>query len=60
MNKPVTPALFKEKMQRINEQSKADQELAHARADDLMVKVLQECGYHEGCEVFEEMDKWYA
>lgn len=32
----------------------------HARADELLCRVLIELGYHEGIVIYENMPKWYA
>lgn len=37
-----------------------DLEAGHASADELMLQVLGELGYNEGCQIFREADKWYA
>jgi hypothetical protein len=37
-----------------------DEEGAHVRADDLMIKCLYSLGYTEGVDTFIQMPKWYA
>lgn len=56
----MTPEEFAAEMARIARDAKGDPEAAHSYADKLMLKVLEQHGYGEGCAVFEKMDKWYA
>ena len=45
----------------MKEQTKNDDnETAHAEADDLLCRLLQELGYSEVVEVYEKVGKWYA
>lgn len=37
-----------------------DAEYNHSRADDLLVIMLRKLGYNELCDLYEEVDKWYA
>lgn len=37
-----------------------DVESAHANADDLMVELLRSLGFGSGCDVYDNMTKWYA
>ena len=37
-----------------------DNEIAHAEADDLLCKLLQELGYSEVVDEFKKVGKWYA
>jgi hypothetical protein len=58
--KKMTPAEFKRKMLEIADTVEVDQEQAHCEGDDLMIEVLRQHGYGEGCRVFNKMEKWYA
>lgn len=53
----MTPEEFHEAMIALET---GDTESDHAKADDLMCKVLKELGYIGGVKVFETMMKWYA
>lgn len=60
---PMTPEEFKKEMEFIASRTREDgydQEDRHRAADCLMMAVLEEHGYQDGCEVFEKMPKWYA
>ena len=60
---PMTPKDFKEKMAFIASRTIEDgydQEDRHRAADYLMMQVLEELGYREGCDVFDKMPKWYS
>jgi len=56
----MTPEEFKEKMASIVAGSGGDQEMAHIKMDDLMCDLLNELGYGEGVEVFQNYNKWHA
>ena len=56
----TTPDQFYIQMQKIREELGGDEEVAHARMDDLMCRVLAELGYRDGVGVFDKQDKWYA
>jgi len=56
----LTPEEFAVQMQKIRDTFGGDEEAAHARMDDLMVKVLVELGYRDGVAIFNKQDKWYA
>lgn len=60
----MTPEMFTDKMKAIINDSKNeivfDEEVAHARMDDLMCEVLVELGYEEGVRIFEETSKYYS
>lgn len=53
----MTPKEFHEAMIALEV---GDAESDHAKADDLMCKVLTELGYVDGVRVFETMKRWYA
>lgn len=55
----MTPEEFAERM-RAAARSKGDAEDHHMLADELMVELLRSLGYGEGCDIFEEMPRWYA
>ena len=42
------------------EETYADNELFHIKADELMCKLLIELGYGQGVEVFLDAPKWYS
>ena len=42
-----------------NKRGFVDTEVVHIDMDDLLVKVLRELGYGEGCDVFDGTEKWY-
>ena len=54
----MTPEDFARAMDEIA--NNIDPEDSHILADRLLVKVLIEHGYDEGCAIFESMPKWYA
>lgn len=59
----MTKEEFAKQMEKIAENLNNDiydEEVAHARADDLMIKCLYSLGYTEGVAIFEQMPKWYA
>ena len=61
LNKPMEPELFSAKMLSISDFAEnEDEEVAHMQADALLVEVLRAYGYDRGCDVFENMPKWYA
>lgn len=55
----MTPAEFADRMKRVSDECD-DTEIAHSIGDGLMLEILREAGYGEGCDIFEAMDKWYA
>ena len=57
---PTTPNQFRNEMRRIFKEEGADYEIAHAKMDNLMAKVLVELGYRDGIAVFDKQEKWYA
>lgn len=56
----MTPAEFKELMQKIMIESGYDKEADHENADDLLIECLRSLGYGEGCDIYEQIEKWYA
>ena len=60
MNDVITPGEFLEQMQEIANDPHYDNEIAHVRADGLMMRTLESLGYADGVEVFFKMPVWYA
>lgn len=57
----ITPAEFTLKMKEFaNMAEHEDEEIAHGKADELMTNTLAALGYKEGCDIFDDMPKWYA
>lgn len=57
----MTPKEFKAQMQAIfHEYHEHDAEVEHARADELMEKMLRALGYNEGMDIYDMMTRWYA
>ena len=56
----LTPEEFAAQMQKIRDTVGGDEEIAHARMDYLMARVLVELGYRDGVEIFNRQDKWYS
>lgn len=56
----MTPEEFSKKMQEIKDQLEDDEEVVHVKMDCLMCTVLEELGYGEGINIFEQTSKWYA
>lgn len=56
----MTPEEFAKRMEAWKSLAQGDPETAHSEADELMVKILSLLGYHEGCQSFITMRKWYA
>ena len=56
----TTPEEFAAQMQEIRDTIGGDEEVAHAKMDDLMAKVLVELGYRDGIAIFYKQGKWYA
>lgn len=54
----ITPEDFAKRMKEITEIE--DKEIAHKKADTLMIRVLMEIGYDDGAKLFHAMPKWYA
>lgn len=54
----MTPEEFKERMRLIKKIE--DEEERHIEADELMCKLLEAIGYHDGIKIFRDMDKMYA
>lgn len=55
----MTPAEFADEMRAIA-QLKGDIESSHAKADELMARVLEELGYGAGIRWFRDMERWYS
>ena len=61
LDKPMEPELFSAKMRTISDFAETDdEEEAHMQADALLIEVLRAYGYDKGCDIFENMPKWYA
>lgn len=60
----MTPEEFARGMDQItyyvNDEGWFDEEMAHVKADDLMMKVLTSLGYGEGVRIFDDMPKYYS
>lgn len=58
----ITPDEFTERMNYLKEHPglKNDKEAQHIVMDALMCEVLEQLGYAEGVEIFENTPKWYA
>lgn len=59
----MTKEEFKQKMKAIEEKfdnNIYDEEMAHIKADDLIIECLTSLGYIDGIVIFEQLPKWYA
>ena len=58
----ITPEEFAMKMQECSDLAvkHGEEETAHGTADQLMTDTLTALGYKEGCDIFDDMPKWYA
>lgn len=56
----MTPEEFKKEMQQIKDDYGDDREVVHVKMDELMCKVLVSLGYHEGVQIFNDTEMWYA
>ena len=56
----ITPAEFSLQMKELAKMTEEDEEIAHGKADQLMTDTLTALGYKEGCDIFDDMPKWYA
>lgn len=54
----ITPEMFAEQMRIFAADD--DEEIRHISADRLMIKVLEQLGFKEGTEIFNNMGKWYC
>lgn len=52
-----TPQAFAERMRKLTERDDWDER--HVAGDNLMMEFLRHFGYGEGCDIFNEMEKWY-
>lgn len=43
-----------------NECTAGDAEVNHVKADDLLIELLKEIGFHRTVKAFENVEKWYA
>ena len=55
---PITPDEFRVQMKEIANNGATDD--AHMEADQLMCTLLEELGYGQGVELFQNMYKWYS
>jgi len=55
--KTMSPAEFLDAMKQAA--AMYDTQHSHALADTFMCELLMRLGYHEGVEIFEQMEKWY-
>lgn len=60
----MTPEEFARKMNEItyhvDDEGYFDEEVAHVKADNLMMEVLASLGYGEGVHIFDDMPKYYS
>ena len=58
----LTPEEFAQKMQQVHDKydGSKDREAPHVEMDELMLTLLTDLGYGEGCKIFTKEDKWYA
>lgn len=49
---------YSERMKDVNK--RADIEVEHVQADDLLCELLVKLGYHKTVEEFKKIEKWYA
>ena len=59
----MTKEEFKQKMKAIEEKfdnDVYDEEMAHIKADGLIIECLTSPGYIDGIAIFEQLPKWYA
>lgn len=55
----MTPEEFATRMEECRKFS-GDPEICHGQADDLMLECLRSLGYGTGCDIFEDLPRWYA
>ena len=56
----MTPEQFAENMKIVAERYRGDTEAVHSVADNLLVACLRALGYGDGCDIFDNLPKWYA
>ena len=56
----MTPVEFTKAVEELTVEYKNDPEAFHSVADDLMLAILDELGYREGCNIYKKTTKWYA
>jgi hypothetical protein len=58
----MTPDEFRDAMQKHYDEAKRSEDYSnpHSAADNLMISVLYNLGYGDGCKIFQKMPKWYA
>lgn len=58
----MTPEKRREYYNMLNDLGRCggDIELSHAKADDILCKILYDLGYAEIVAAYERVDKWYA
>lgn len=48
------------KLKKIQEEQKYDEEVRHGLEDELLCELLTELGYKKIVELYDSTDKWYA
>lgn len=56
----MSPAEFAAAMREAGEKYDEDWEVRHVEGDALMLRLLRDLGYGDGCDVFIDWDRWYA
>lgn len=57
----MTPAEFKERMQKLApREERIPSYNDYMDADLLLLECLRSLGYGEGCDIYEQIEKWYA
>lgn len=54
----MTKEEFSDRMKALSKYN--DKETRHIEMDNLMIQVLYNLGYKEGCDIFIDTEKWYA
>lgn len=60
MEEKITPDTAAKRMGQIFFDYGHDPEIAHARADDLLIEILIQHGYAEAVKQYESITRWYA
>lgn len=58
--KKLTPKEFRARMAGIRKAHFDDTETLHAEADTLLSETLRKLGYEDGCDIYDNLPKWYA
>lgn len=56
----MTPQEFAAEMSLISIKDGWDIERMHMEADELLITLLRQMGYTEGCDIYEKMERWCA